>query len=262
MPDDGLRIAHKPRSGEVIARKQLKTRYQPPVSQHDVWLSQALAGTGRFGAPQQMPLLPDKVAERVKGDMKFFYSGRINLLETPCVAVVGTRKLSDPGVKRTRRLARELVDAGVTVVSGLAAGVDTVAHTSAIEAGGSTVAVIGTPLDKAYPAANAALQETIYQEHLLISQFANGERVFRSSFPARNKLMATVSDATVIMEASDTSGTLHQAAECSRLGRWLFIAKSVVENPNITWPKKFLQQDNCVVLTSVEDILTRLNSIK
>lgn len=260
MPDDGLRIARKPRSREDITKKQPKSRYQPPEAQQVVWLSDALLGTGRFGGSNQMSLLPSQQAERAKGDMRFFYSGRLNLLQNPCVAVVGTRKLSELGVKRTRRLARELADAGVTVVSGLAAGVDTVAHTSAIEAGGATVAVIGTPLDKAYPAANAALQETIYQEHLLISQFENGMRVFRSSFPARNKLMATVSDATVIMEASDTSGTLHQAAECSRLGRWLFIARSVVENPNISWPDKFVQQKNCVILGDTSDILERLTT--
>lgn len=258
MPDDGLRFAHKPRNGEVIASKPQKTRYQAPASQHEIWLSNALAGTGRLGQAKQMSLMPEAQPERPAGDMRVFYSGRLDLLQKPCVAVVGTRKLSEPGVKRTHRLARELVEAGVTVVSGLAQGVDTVAHTTAIEAGGGTIAVIGTPLDKAYPAENARLQEAIYRDHLLVSQFANGTKVYRSSFPARNKLMATLSDATVIMEASDTSGTLHQAAECTRLGRWLFIARSVVDDPRLSWPTKFLKQPNCVVLDNVSDILERV----
>lgn len=258
MPEDGLRLSQRSRNGDAIASKESYSRYRAPASQKEVWLSEALAGTGRLGAAKQMSLMPDAKPERIAGDMKIFYSGRLDLLRTPCVAVVGTRKLSDPGVRRTQRIARELSEAGVTVVSGLAAGVDAVAHKTAIETGGATIAVIGTPLDKAYPAENAQLQEAIYQDHLLVSQFENGVKVFRSSFPARNKLMATLSDATVIMEASDTSGTLHQAAECSRLGRWLFIARSVAEDPSLEWPAKFLRLSNCVVLDDVKDILTRL----
>jgi DNA processing protein len=70
--------------------------------------------------------------------------------------------------------------------------------------------------------------------------------------------MAAISDATVVIEASDTSGTLHQSAECLKLGRWLFIAKSVVDDPALTWPEKFRSYDRCVVLENVEDVLSRL----
>src|SRR5437879_3348576 len=87
----------------------------------------------------------------------------------------------------------------------------------------------------------SCLQERIYREHLLTSQFAPGKMVFQSNFPERNRLMAAISDATVIVEASDTSGSLHQAAECVHLGRWLFIAKSLAENPSFRWPKDFAQ---------------------
>src|SRR5205814_51885 len=110
------------------------------------------------------------------------------------------------------------------IVSGLARGIDTAALMGAIEKGGRTVAVIGTPLDKAYPAENADLQTEIYSHHLLVTPFRIGEQVFKANFPKRNRVMAAISDATVIIEASDTSGTLHQAAECEKLGRWLFIA--------------------------------------
>ena len=118
--------------------------------------------------------------------------------------------------------------------------------------------MIGTPVDRAYPAANKALQERIYREHLLISQFTPGERVFPSNFPERNKLMAAVSDASVIIEAGETSGTLHQAAECVRLGRWLFIAKSVANDPSLTWPSKFLPLPRCRILAKTEDVLDAL----
>jgi DNA processing protein len=182
-------------------------------------------------------------------------AGDLTALDHPCVSIVGTRDVSSEGKARAARLARELVAEGVTIVSGLAKGVDTAAHSAAIENGGRTIAVIGTPLDKAYPAENAALQESIYKEHLLISPFRIGETVFKGNFPKRNRVMAAISDATVIIEASDTSGTLHQAAECQRLGRWLFIAKSVAEDPSLTWPARFVGKPNVGILKSVADIL-------
>lgn len=173
----------------------------------------------------------------------------------PAVSIVGTREVSDEGRARARRLAKELATAGIVVVSGLARGIDTAAHMGAIEAGGRTIAVIGTPLDKAYPIENADLQKDIYDHHLLVSPFKIGEPVFKGNFPKRNRVMAALSDATVIIEASDTSGTLHQAAECQRLGRWLFIVQSLVENHDLTWPQKFLAGHKTRVLSSTKSIL-------
>jgi predicted Rossmann fold nucleotide-binding protein DprA/Smf involved in DNA uptake len=141
------------------------------------------------------------------------------------------------------------------VVSGLAKGVDTAALQSALESGGRTAAVIGTPLDKAYPVENARMQERLWSEHLLMTPFRVGEQTFKGNFPKRNRVMAAVSDATVIVEASDTSGTLHQAAECGRLGRWLFIMRSVAEDSSLTWPAKFIDKPNVAVLASTQDIL-------
>jgi DNA processing protein len=147
----------------------------------------------------------------------------------------------------------------VVVVSGLAKGVDAAAHTGAISHDGHTVAVIGTPLDKAYPAENAALQESIWREHLLLTPFPSGQQVYRSNFPIRNRVMAALSDATVIIEASDTSGTLHQAAECQRLGRWLFIAKSVAENLSLKWPARFIGKPKVAVLQTTSNVLDAIS---
>jgi DNA processing protein len=192
---------------------------------------------------------------RFQSDSRLWCVGDVSLLRHKCVAIVGTRHVSPEGAARSRRLACELAAAGVVIVSGLAKGVDTEALGAAIEAGGRVVAVIGTPIDRAYPAENKHLQEQIYRKHLLVSQFAPGERVFPTNFPERNKLMAALSDATAITEAGDTSGTLHQAAECGRLGRWLFIAKSVVEDPSLQWPKRFLGQPKVDSFSSTGDIL-------
>ena len=146
----------------------------------------------------------------------------------------------------------------MVVVSGLALGIDTAALASAIQHHGRVAAVIGTPLSKAYPAENGPLQERIWREHVLLTPFAEGETVFRSNFPKRNRVMAAVSDATVIVEASDTSGTLHQAAECQRLGRWLFIMRSVAEDRALKWPASFLGKSNTAVLDRTEEIVTAI----
>jgi DNA processing protein len=109
-----------------------------------------------------------------------------------------------------------------------------------------------------YPAENASLQELIYREHLLVSQFEEGQRVFKSNFPERNRTMAAISDGSVIIEASESSGTLHQAIECQKLGRWLGIAKSVVEDPKLTWPERFLSYEKCIVLDDTDAFISKV----
>jgi DNA processing protein len=189
-----------------------------------------------------------------------FCVGERSLVKRRSIAIVGSRDVSAEGARRAQKLAAQLVGQGIVVVSGLAKGVDANAHTAAIKAGGETIAVIGTPVDRAYPAENARLQETIYREHLLISPFDYGHKTQRSSFPERNKLMAAISDGTCIIEATDESGSLHQAGECARLDRWLFILRSVVENPTVTWPRRFLgdPQAKVRIVDTVDDILRAL----
>jgi len=235
------------------SRRPRGESYAPPADEllRISTLDKLIAGIRTVNPEQQARLQPDS---------RVWCVGDISLLHRKCVAVVGTREVTPEGSARSRRLARELAAAGVIVMSGLAKGVDTEALNAAVEAGGRVVAVIGTPVDRAYPAENKRLQERIYREHLLISQFAPGERVFPTNFPERNKLMAALSDATAIIEAGDTSGTLHQAAECGRLGRWLFIAKSVVDNPLLQWPKRFVGQPKVASLSSTEDILKAIGA--
>lgn len=227
----------------------------PPVRTQTDTLQNILRRFGRYaGSDSQLDLL------RSYGNKDVFihFSGEIRFLQNLVVSIVGTREISEDGIRRAKRLSRELAQHGVVVMSGLAKGVDSVAHQAAIDAGGKTAAVIGTPLDRAYPAENADLQTEIYTHHLLISPFGIGEEVYRSNFPTRNRVMALLSDATVIVEASDTSGTLHQAAECQKNGRWLFIMKSVADDPRLTWPRKFLNQPRTMVLERSEDVLEAL----
>ena len=113
-------------------------------------------------------------------------------------------------------------------MSGLAAGIDTAVHRAAIAAGGRTVAVIGTPLERAYPPENARLQEQIYSDHLLVSPFAEGTRTHRGHFPARNRVMARLAVATVVAEARENSGTEHQVRESLACGRRVFVASRLI----------------------------------
>lgn len=240
-----------------------RSQYVPPTTIHTIGLWELLSGVREVPLHQRKRLvLPGFEATGDNGGPTLWYSGDINLVQNKSVAIVGSRSASRPGKARARRLARELAADGVVVVSGLAEGVDYSAHEAAIEGGGATIAVIGTPIDKAYPAKHAPLQELIYREHLLISPFPPASRVFRSNFPQRNRVMAALTDATVIIEASDTSGTLHQAAECApkRLDRWLFIAKSLVDRSDITWPRRFLDApgDKVRALEHTEDVLSVL----
>jgi DNA processing protein len=234
-------------------RSAARYRYNPPQNIKSKNLRGLVEFCGRSALQdKQFALLSGR---RDDPDVTVFYVGNLDLLKRPAVSIVGAREATDDGCQRAARLARELALAGVTVVSGLARGIDTAALLSTIEHRGETAAVIGTPLDKAYPAENTELQEAIYRDHLLLSPFPIGERVFPSNFPKRNRVMAALTDASVIVEASDTSGSLHQAAECQRLGRWLFIMKSVVDNPKLTWPKKFVGKEHVAVLTTTADIL-------
>jgi DNA processing protein len=176
----------------------------------------------------------------------------------PRVAIVGTREPTARGIEDADLIARILVEKGVTIVSGLAKGIDTAAHKGAITAGGKTIAVIGTPLDKSYPAQNSELQAEIIKSHLAISQFRVGSRVFKSNFVIRNRTMALIADASVVIQAGETSGTLSQAWEALRLGRPLFIWKPIFET-SLRWPHEMVKY-GAVKLSDPKDVLQSLPS--
>ena len=192
-----------------------------------------------------------------------YYRGQWDLVETPSVAVVGTREPSPQGLERTASLARRLVKDGFTIVSGLARGVDAAAHQAAIQAGGKTIAVIGTPLNRTYPKENALLQEGIAQNFLLISQvpvYRYSKQDFRRNrgfFPERNKTMSALTEATIIVEAGETSGTLIQARAALAQGRKLFISDSCFQNPALSWPHEF-KSKGAIRVTKYEDIRSNL----
>jgi DNA processing protein len=192
-----------------------------------------------------------------------YYQGLWDLVCTPCVAIIGTRQPSEAGVRRTQKLTQGLVEKGFTIVSGLAAGIDTVAHQTAIKLNGKTIGVIGTPLSVVYPKENKDLQQKIAQDHLLISQvpFIKYEKqnlkTKRFYFLERNKTMSVLTKATIIVEAGETSGTLVQAEAALKQKRKLFILQNNFENPKLTWPLKF-KQKGAVCIKNFDDLFENL----
>lgn len=219
---------------------------------------------GRYRAPDDVrELVPTDFitnpspTELMNAPGVLYAAGDVSLLDPGRrrVAIVGSRKASAEGVRRARKLASLLAREGVVVVSGLAKGIDQAAHLGAIGVeGGRTVAVIGTPFERAYPAEHGPLQERLWREHLVVSQFKAGSRVYPSNFVARNRTMALLVNASVIVEAGDSSGTLSQAAETQRLGRPLFLMRSVLERPGIQWPQRFME-NGARVLDEVQQLL-------
>jgi len=156
----------------------------------------------------------------------------------PRVAVVGTRRPSPAGVDAARLIAGRLAERGAAVVSGLARGTDTAAHRAAIRRGGSTIAVLGTPLDGFYPPENRDLQLRIMREHLAISQFPPGHTTGPRDFLARDRVIALIADAVVIVEAGPAGGSVFTGWAALRLGRPVRIWRDTFDNSNLAWPRE------------------------
>ncbi|MBS3894967.1 MULTISPECIES: DNA-processing protein DprA [Enterobacterales] len=240
-------------AGSTIAA--FKTRLKEIMSRYAVKdIGIRVHGAGEY---------PEKLRDARNPVEVIYYQGWWDLVNTRSVAVVGSRKVSDEGARRTRKLVKCLVEDGFTIVSGLAEGVDTNAHQAALALGGKTIAVIGTPLSHQYPRQNSELQQTIRDNYLLISQVPFQrylEQDYRSNrifFPERNITMSALTEATIIIEASETSGTLTQARAALAQGRKLFILESCFQNPSITWPARFEAQ-GAIRVKDYEDIRRNL----
>ena len=202
---------------------------------------------------------PNKLRDADHPVELLYYMGWWNLVESPSIAVVGTRNPTKEGIVRTERLVKHLVNQKITIVSGLAKGIDTVAHKTAIEHGGWTIAVIGTPITQSYPKENRELQKLITERYLLISQVPiyktsrQGPRTNHIFFPERNITMSALTMGTIIVEASETSGTLIQARAALKQGRKLFILDSCFQDKRLTWPERF-EKMGAIRVREINDI--------
>lgn len=210
---------------------------------------------------------PEQLAEdRVKDKLQLlYYQGQINLLKSKCIAIVGSRKASEKGRKLATEITKGLVEAGFTIVSGLAEGIDVTAHEAAINNGGKTIGVMGTPIyyRNRY---RKKLMDYMAEEQLLISQipvlyyYRSGFGRRKGFFLDRNATISALSIGTVVIEAEDISGSLSTARHASKQGKQIYIPSYCFKDNRIKWPKDFIQNHGAIKVDGVEEILSDISN--
>lgn len=187
-----------------------------------------------------------------------FVAGRLTHSDENSIAVVGTRRSSAEGLRIAGEMASEIAERGYTVVSGLAEGIDTAAHLGALSQGGRTVAVIGTGLRRTYPQSNASLQRRLAEESAVLSQFWPDAPPTRSSFPMRNIVMSGLALATVVVEASDTSGARMQARYALEHGRPVFLFAALLQH---AWGREYAGRPGTHVVESAGQVIEQIERL-
>lgn len=193
-----------------------------------------------------------------------YYRGQVELQENqgskPLVGIVGTRNPSEYGRRWTRKISAALAHNGFVVVSGLADGIDTEAHRSALEAGGRTLAVLGTGVDVVYPPRNRDLYNQILNQGLVLSEYPAGTPPDRGHFPSRNRIIAGLSRAVLVMEAPTRSGALITARFANEYGRDVYVLPGSLDNPRSLGCLGLLSKGSQIIL-SEGDLLEMLGAI-
>ena len=202
-------------------------------------------------------LYPPLLAQLHDPPTQLFVRGDPEVLPRSAVAVVGARSCSPYGAQVARDLARELASAGVVVVSGLARGIDGEAHRGALEAGGATVAVLGCGVDRDYPRSHAELAHRIRQSGAIVSEYPPGVEPAPWRFPARNRIIAGLCNATVVVEARERSGALITADFALELGRDVFAVPGEITAALSAGTNDLLRQ-GAAPLLSAQDVLFSL----
>lgn len=195
---------------------------------------------------------PSRVRDIQEAPPFLFARGR-RVSADVAVSVVGSRQASERGIQMARSISEALVSMNVSVVAGLAAGIDTAAHESALRSGGRTVAVIGTGISNYYPTANRALQDRIARDGLLLSQFWPDAPPQQHNFPMRNAVMSGYGMATVVVEAGERSGARIQARMAVHHGRPVILTDLVVNST--AWGREILSRPDVYVAASVDDVM-------
>ena len=184
---------------------------------------------------QTSPLWPDDVT----GVPFLYLQGDVNLLQEKGISVVGTRNPSNRGMALAREVVDSLGESGFTIVSGLAMGIDGVAHIEALAKDFKTIGVIGTSVCESYPPKHERLQSLIAEHGLLVSQFAPSRKVQQYFFMQRNLLMSQISMGSFVIESKDGGGGVKQAQYSEKQGKKVFILREVYDNRTYLWPRKF-----------------------
>lgn len=198
---------------------------------------------------------PEKLFDLDDSPYILFYMGDISLVNKPSLAVVGSRKPTSYGKIVTERLVRDVSSAGVVIISGLAFGVDSIAHKVCIDQGGKTIAVLGGGFDHIYPQEHCNLAMEIADKGLLISEFRPKKTATKYSFPQRNRIIAGLSDGVLITEASIKSGTIHTKEFALEYGKNIYAVPGNIDNINSELTNDIIKTCQAECVTKSDDIL-------
>jgi DNA processing protein len=186
-----------------------------------------------------------------------FAKGHVEFLNRPALAIVGSRNATQAGEANAEAFAAALSRAGLTIVSGLALGIDAAAHRGALMGDGSTIAIIGTGIDRIYPARNEALARDIAEQGVILSEFPLGTPALAGNFPRRNRLIAGLARGCLVVEAADRSGSLITARLAAEAGREVFAIPGSIHSPLAKGCHKLIKQ-GAKLVESAQDILEEL----
>lgn len=200
--------------------------------------------------------IPDRLGLLPQPPVRLFTEGNLlELLDRPSVAIVGSRKVSPYGRQVTEQLARQLAERGIVIISGLALGVDSIAHTAAVSAGGATIAVLPSSIEEVYPASHRQLAKQIVDKGgALVSEYPAGSIMFNTNFISRNRLIAGLADITLIPEAALKSGSLHTARFTLELGKDVLAVPGNITSPTSVGTNNLIRAGATPIL-SFEDVL-------
>ncbi|MGZ8290270.1 MAG: DNA-processing protein DprA [Telluria sp.] len=203
------------------------------------------------------PAYPPLLREIYDPPLLLYAVGRLELLQAPMLAIVGSRNASRQGEANAQAFARAFSDAGLAIVSGMALGIDTAAHGAALEGVGSTVAVIGTGADIVYPARNHKLAHRIAERGCIVSEYSLGHPVLASNFPRRNRLISGMSRGVLVVEAAAQSGSLITARMAAEQGREVFAIPGSIHAPMSKGCHRLIRE-GAKLVESAADVLEEL----
>lgn len=243
--------------------KQRGAFNQPPehlaelIDKAQAWLAQPGHALMALGDPDY----PPQLLATADPPLLLWLQGRRELLATPSLAVVGSRNPTAQGGDNARAFAEALARAGYTIVSGLALGVDAAAHEGAIDAGGATIAIVGTGLDQVYPRRNAGLAARLLAAGgLILSEYSLGTPVLPANFPRRNRLIAGLSQGCLVVEAAVQSGSLITARLAVEAGREVFAIPGSIHSPQARGCHALIRQ-GAKLVESAQDVLEELSGV-
>ena len=208
------------------------------------------------------PNYPDMLKEIATPPFVLYCKGNTQLLNSYCVGIVGSRKHSDYGLVTTKQYAKALAENNITVVSGMAVGIDTIAHKTALEQTGNTIAVLAGGFNHIYPAINIKLSREIEQSNLLISESAPDVAPLSYLFPIRNRIIAGLSHAIIVTEAGVKSGSMHTANYAFDFNREVFAIPGKINSPYSSGTNQLIKDNKANITLSPDDVFEVLNLTK